>query len=205
MFKKKYTNDELIEMIKGGGKEMEKAISYILTRNRAIVEKLIIALGGNKFDAEDELQDGIVALISAINRSVYNKKSEVHTYLVSICKYSWYKKHHKKVKERTYKENITINEEDLETPEVIIIQEELKEKLKELEAFLGKDCFQILHLSSLNYSSQEIADKMPAFGSPQTIMNKKYKCKKKLNKLMENSGAVKKFIKELRPFYYKDN
>jgi len=191
-------------MIKAGGERENKAVGLILNRNRQKIKSLVLKLQGSEEDAKDVLMEGLVDLIFTINRDKYKDDSSIDTFLYRICTFLWYKKFNKLVKAQDHNKQIDIPEKDLNTPEVIFIDEELKQKLQELAIFLGEDCFQILHLSAQGYSTEEILEKMANFNSPQAIMNKKSKCKKKLAEEIDNKPDLKKYLKELRSFYFND-
>lgn len=195
MFKKNYSDEELVTMIKKGGQAQDRAVRFLMRRNDGKITRLVTQHNGSIEDAQDVFQEGMVELIFSIFEGRYNHKSALDTFLYRICRFIWYKKYNKKIRDKKLLEELK-REDDI--PAFTAMDSAVQQILQNLSKHLGSDCMQIFYLSASNYSSEEIARLIPSLNSAQAVMNKKYKCRKKLGQLIEEDPKVSDLIRELR-------
>ena len=86
------------------------------------------------------------------------------------------------------------NADDL-TPEITLFAEEKKDMLRDILNLLDDSCRSILTLWKQSYSMQEIAEKLN-LSSAQLAKKYKYRCIKKLMKVLENKPQLLKALKD---------
>ncbi len=197
MFKsKKLDTHSIIAMIKAGGRDEERAISYLIDEDYGKIKTLILQRNGAEPDAEDIFQEALSALILNIRKGVFKGDSSIHTYLYAICKGMWYKRFRKFSKESEYQSGMIVHDVDDSTPEVNVFANEQKQLLHQLFDRLREKCKELLLYWGMNYAMDEIAEKLE-FSNAQVAMNKKNKCLKQLRKLMDEDAGVKDLVAEL--------
>ena len=191
-----YTNEALVQAISTGGREEEKALSYLIRKEFGKIRTFILLRNGSEMDAEDVFQEGLTALILNVRKEVFKGESAVSTYLFAICKGIWFKRFQKIVREQEHRQNLTIVEDDPETPEISLLDAEQRQLLWQLFDQLREKCREVLFLWASSYSMGEIATQLD-YGNAQVAMNKKNKCLKQLHQLMEERPEVQQLIREL--------
>ena len=197
MFKrKKYSTNDIIEAIKAGGREEEKAIGFLIENDFGKVENLIVKRNGTTADAEDIFQEALAVLILNVRKGAFKGESTIHTYLYAICKGMWYKRFKKYTRESGQEAGLMVNDVDEGTPEIALLNEEQKTLLHQLFDQLRENCKAVLLYWGMSYSMTEIAD-MLSFSNAQVAMNKKNKCLKQLRKLMDEDVKIQSLVTAL--------
>lgn len=143
--------------------------------------------GGSKEDAEDVVQDAILALINNVNEGKYQlqESTKIKTYFIGICKNIWKEHLRRKARYATFSDfDFKIEEfEGYDFLYEITEYEALTERQKiVLEVFnsASDTCKQVLsYFYFKNYSHEEIAEKM-GFSNAESSKTQKNKCLKKL-------------------------
>ena len=193
---RKYTDENLVQAIKSGDREADRAISYLLNKEFAKIRSLVIQRNGSEADAEDVFQEGLTALIMNIRKEKFRGESQVSTYLYGICKGIWYKRFLKQVREQDHQKSLTVTEEDHLTPEISLMDTEQKQQLIALFDRLREKCKEVLLHWANGFAMQEIAEKLD-YGNAQVVMNKKNKCLKQLHELMHEDAEVRMMVEGL--------
>lgn len=193
---KKYSDEALLADLKSGGTSEGKAISQLIKANKEKINALVLRSNGSVADAEDVLLEGITALILSVRKGNFRGDSSIHTYLYSICKGIWFKRFKKYAKEQDYKRNLVVVEEDMNTPEISMMNGEQKKLLLTLFDELKEKCKEVLYLWASAYSMNEIAEQL-SYNNSQVAMNKKNRCLKQLHEMIGNDKKVQSLLKEL--------
>jgi RNA polymerase sigma factor (sigma-70 family) len=84
-----YSNQEIRD---GLLHQDESMLMYMYNQYLPAVIKLVTNEGGERDDALDVFQDGIMALYSNIRKGKYviNENTKISTYFLQICKFRWY-------------------------------------------------------------------------------------------------------------------
>jgi len=148
----------------------------------------ILKHGGNKADAEDVFQDGLLVMTENLTTLNYELKSSATTYLFGICKLLWLAKCRKQGKE------IPTDE----IPEVELNEDDLLEKLEKEKQFvqlgkvmndIGEKCQELLLLFyGKKLSMKMIANKLK-FSSEKIARNQKYKCLERAKNLVSTKNS----------------
>lgn len=185
------TDLEIIAAIKN--KQNIKAFGA-LYKGFPAIKKMIIANNGLIEDAEDVFQESLIVLCSRINEGRFEYKSQLSTYLYSVCRFLW----NDELKKRN-KTNLTVTETYLsinsDNNPIDLSEEEHKAKLAEKTLnTLGERCKELLLLFYTKAMKlQDIAVKM-GYSSENTVKNQKYKClemaKKNLKTLQQEQPII---------------
>lgn len=179
---KYYSDTEIIESIKSNN---DSVLEFIYRENYKTVLNLVVTNSGTKEDADDILQEGIIALYNKIITDDFILTSKLNTLLYSICNNLWLKALNKKSR--------TIRLDDkhidlLSDVNDVISNEILTEKqrlIKKLFEKIGDGCKQILEAFYYDKKSMvEISNEMN-FSGPDYVKTQKYRCIQKIKSIAE--------------------
>jgi len=83
---KKYTDQEIIQGLKGGE---QYAVKYLAKDYFPVISYYISKNNGNEEDAKDIFQDALFIIIEKINKNDFVLQGSLSTYLFAICKNLW--------------------------------------------------------------------------------------------------------------------
>ncbi len=193
-----FENDEaIIQAIKTGGANRQRAIRFLYKTNTELMRKVIGYIknnSGNEQDGQDMFHEGIIVLDRNIRNDKFRGESSLNGYLFSICRLLWMNQIRKKGKTDLRDDPMTMDQPELADPEKISLAEEKKAILEKVLGQLGERCKQILELWKLSYSMQEIADKL-GFSSAAMATKNKYKCHKSLMNFLKGHPQIMDLLK----------
>lgn len=188
---------KVIELIKRGGNQEERAIRHLLNRHGEKVMGYTMKKGASKEEAEDVLYDAMSSLVLNVKANKFNGDSSLATYLVAIGKRKWYKT----IASKHQTEPIDIA--DVKIPDGHHFYEDQEGSafgsqslLSQLLSVLRPGCKDVLTLWCQRISMDEIA-KFMGFKNGQIAMNKKSKCFRQLLLLVDNSPKLKTALADL--------
>jgi len=144
--------------------------------------------GGTKEDAEDVMQDAILALINNVNEGKYQPRANVKTktYFVGICKNLWQDRIRKGAKVKNFSQIEEIDWDQMENYDFwyeVIDQDHLNSRQKmvqEVFTLASETCKKVLsYFYHRNLSHEEIAEEL-GFSNAESSKTQKNKCLKKL-------------------------
>ena len=179
MVDKNFTDDGLLHALKTNA-DLDKAVGFIYEKWYGLLESIVITNNGNKADAEDIIQETIVAFIEIVRKDKFRGESSVKSFLYSITKNLWMSEQRKRNsagrRDRIFEENKGSKED---SPVQFLMFREAQKNIIELFGKLGEKCREILLLAYYeNLSMKEIAEKVEGYSNEQVLRNKKYKCMK---------------------------
>ena len=191
-FKKKYTDDELLVLLTAAEeKDHDKALRFIYNQFFNPIARYIKNNNGSKDDAEDIFQDGIITLFHKVRERQFKLEGSIMGYLFAICKNLWLNKL------RQHNRETSLSEAPLETWMVHLPSEHLPElsergqQIVNLIKQLKEDCQEILHYFYFDNLKMALIAKKMSFANEQSARNKKSKCMKKLNTLIQEQTMSK--------------
>lgn len=185
MANKNWTDEALIEDIRSGGSAREDALKriYLLPGLRESVFRYILEHGGSRQDAQDIFQESIVLLDRNLREGRFEGKSALSTYFVAIAKWRWVTVQRQQGR---YTELAPAHyDAEVDSPEADTIRREYRELFQEALAQIGDRCRELLQLYQLEYSMEEIAQKMQ-YGSADVAKKEAYRCRMRFRELLEN-------------------
>ncbi len=179
----KLSPQEYVEGIKIGNPQV---IRGIYEKYHQAIVHMVETNNGTKDDALDVFQEGLVLFYQKANQPDFQLTSTFLTYFYSICKYIWYNKLRKKSNQ----------EVTLDDKMILMLKEENSDLFEKSERYflyrkmflkLGEDCQQVLDLFLQKISMENIMKKM-GYGSISYTKKRKFLCKEKLIKLIQNDS-----------------
>ena len=160
------------------------------------LKKTVFKYRGSEHDAKDVFQDAVLAIIRNINeQKLEGTDIMFQTYLLSICKYTWFNQlrtHEKEVlKEEDYADDYGFDEELMrsveETTERRIFQDNFK-KLDEI-------CQKILKYHLKKLPDKKIAGKVK-ISDIKYLKKRKHLCKEKLIRMIKEDPKYRIYLKD---------
>ncbi len=179
MFRKKYTDSELLEAVYSRN---SKLIKYIMEMVWNQVKSLVVENSGTKEDAMQVMQDAFISIYSKKEKPILI--STFSTYFVSICKNMWLNELRKRQVAPAYQ----ILSDEIPELESEIQEKELFEKrrLLYLKYYhkIQKVCQDVLKLVAMGFTNEHITTEL-AFSSVSYTKNRKSMCNKKLLEMIK--------------------
>lgn len=200
MFKRKYSDEQLIEDIRSGGPARERAWEYIYKMWSRDIYRVIIKAGGTKEEAFDAFQAAYEGFEARIRKADFELKSRLSSYLTT-CVFNEFLRQKKK------EGKIKLIEFDEKNPDVSRFDEwdlrpyepGLKAAVLKSLGKLGRRCRAILLLFYYcNLSMQKIAEKMGFLGGEQVAKNEKRKCMARYEDYLRKHPGIAAYLKNLR-------
>ena len=166
------SDQNILEFIRAG---KDAAALNRLYRYYPTVQKMILAGGGNRTDAEDIFQEALIICIKKFRLSDFQLTASLNTYLFSVCRLLWMDEL-KRRKKQPFVELELETSIDRAEMEADVINEAQSRLAEHVLANLKDRCRELLLLF---YHGQmrlkDIARKM-GYSSENTARNQKYKC-----------------------------
>ncbi len=173
-----YTNREIIDGIRYSRDEVFK---HIYKQFYPMIYSYILKNSGNKEEARDIFQDGIIVLYEKSLTEDFELTANVGTFLYSVCQRLWLNKLNRQKKREFLDSNIPESDDEQD-----VLDEESSERqhlLKKLLRKIGESCRKILVKTYFEKRrDKEIADELNLSGSDYVKMQR-YRCLKQLRKL----------------------
>lgn len=174
------------DIIKGVKTNDSKVLEFLYNEMRPQVLNYVTNNGGNSDEAEDVLQDGIIAFYNNVIDEKYipRDNAKVTTYLFQICKFRWLEN----LKSARVRTSVQMKEEhshlQVVEPEFYEEMETVGRQKQVADMFskLGEKCRQLLLLFYYEKKSMVEINSIMGF-SGNTSKNEKYRCMKKLRTL----------------------
>lgn len=174
------------QVLRGVMNNDSDVLKYLYDQMRPQIRSFIYHNGGSEQDAEDILQDGIIAFYSNVHDGKFELQSNVKitTYINQICRFRWLE-NRKSARTRTSVKMEESHENlQIENPTYFEEMESL-EKTRKVESMfkkLGEKCKKLLLL--FYYEKKKMSEINEIMGfSGNTSKNEKYRCMKKLRTL----------------------
>jgi RNA polymerase sigma factor (sigma-70 family) len=187
-----YSDVELVNALKHPN-EMDAATRFIYKEYYGLLENYIINNSGNKEDAADIIQETIIAFIEIVEDNKFRGDASIKSFLYAITRNLWLAELRKRSssdnRNRVYEKAKDVTEQaavqHLEHREHFAVIQNLFDKL-------GSKCKQLLMLVYYeDLSMNDIIKQMPDYQNEQVLRNKKYKCMKQLEQLMQQDESLR--------------
>lgn len=185
---------ELLSNIRQGI-ELNDMIRFIYKDHFQSLSWYVMNNSGSREDAEDIFQEVVVNFIDLVQKDKFRGDSSVKTFLFSLNRFTWLNelKRRGRAKLREEKFEKVQDRVDLDTSEYIAGRES-KAMLQQLVGELGDDCRKILLLFYYqNLSMKEILEQTH-YENEQVVRNKKYKCLKRLEAMINEKPFLKQTL-----------
>ncbi len=187
--RRSYTDEEIIRLLKDGGKSREEVLQYLFVDSgwRTSALRLIRSLGGSVHEAEDAIQEAFIVLDSHIRTDRYQQMGGLKSYFLGICRGRWYS-NRRSVRRLVFSEDPPpiSHHSDVEEPETLLLESEQKEHIRAVLEQMDERCRELLSMYKLNYSMEEIAQAF-GLGNENNARQRVFQCRQKLAKLIKQN------------------
>ncbi|NOT52304.1 MAG: RNA polymerase sigma factor [Chitinophagaceae bacterium] len=190
-------DQELVENLQTG-KRMDETIKAIYRNHFESLGWYIMNNSGTRQDAEDVFQEVVVTFIDLVQKNKFRGESTVKTFLYSLNRHAWLNELKKRGRALAREEKYEKGKEQAE-PDAghLIADREGRSEIMKLVGSLGETCKKILLLFYYeNLSMKEILKSMH-YENEQVVRNKKYKCLKQLEQMLNEKPHLKSTLKSL--------
>ena len=192
-----FPDSELVGNLRAG-KKMDESIKSIYRNHFDSLSWYVMNNSGSRQDAEDVFQEVVVAFIDLVQKDKFRGESTVKTFLYSLNRHTWLNELKRKgralAREEKYEKGQERTEQDTGH---LIADREGKAEVIRLVGELGETCRKILLLFYYeNFSMKEILD-ATEYENEQVVRNKKYKCLKQLEQMINEKPILKQTLKNL--------
>jgi RNA polymerase sigma factor (sigma-70 family) len=187
-----YSDAELVNALKQSA-EVNAAVRFIYSEYYGMLENYVLNNNGSKDDAADVIQEAIVAFIEIVGAGKYRGDASVKSFLFAITRNLWLTELRKRNSAGNRNKNFEKEKDILEEGAVThLIKREYFLIIQQLFEKLGDKCRQLLMLVYYeDLSMSEIVDQMPGYQNEQVLRNKKYKCMKQLEQMMQDNETLR--------------
>lgn len=192
-----FPDSEMVANIRSG-QRMEDTMKAIYRSHFESLCWYVMNNNGSRQDAEDIFQEVLVSFIELVQQDKFRGESTVKTFLYSLNRFTW-------LNELKRRGRALAREEKFEKGQVhiemdaghTIADREGKAQVMKVVSELGDTCKKILLLFYYeNLSMKEILEQTD-YDSEQVVRNKKYKCLKQLEQMVNANPALRETLKNL--------
>lgn len=180
------------------GQQINEMVKVIYNENFQSLSRYIMQNGGSWQDAEDIFQEVVVNFIELVQKNKFRGESSLKTFLFSINRHIWLnelkKRGRAQRRENKYEKGQEVAEIDASQ---YIADREEKATVAALVGTLDETCKKILLLFYYeNLSIKEILE-TTNYENEQVVRNKKYKCLKQLEQILNEKPNLKQTLKDI--------
>lgn len=163
----------------------EDALAELFFRNRRPITALVVRNQGNEDDADDVLQEALVALWERVRNGSFEYQAKLSTFLYATAKNIWFHRLARRRREVAMPEEFDAMDTDEYSPLEEVEENERVLAVQRAMEQIGHPCRELLLLFYWEENSMdEIARKL-GFANADTVKSKKYQCKKALEVLVK--------------------
>ena len=179
------SDDQLLAALRSDKQlQQDQALRLLYRRNTKVIRRLIVSRGGRKEEAEEVLQDALVAVYMNARKEGFQLSAKLDTYLYGIAKNIWFKKLRKQSREPRFE---PIEEHDTGTVDFVdIILEEEESPLFRAIKKLTQRCSELLTMIFVREMGIQEIQTALGYGSLQAVRNKKSDCLARLRKQLKS-------------------
>jgi len=177
---------------------MDDTIKAIYRVHFEGLSRYITNNSGSRQDAEDIFQEVVVNFIDLVQKDKFRGDSSIKTFLFSMNRHSWLNELKRRGRALAREEKYERGQDSVEADTAhLIADREEKAAIARLVAALGDTCQKILTLFYYeNLSMREILEATD-YENEQVVRNKKYKCLKQLEQMLNEKPHLKQTLKNL--------
>lgn len=192
-----FPDSELVANLRSG-QHLDATIKAIYRDHFESLCWYVVNNSGNRQDAEDIFQEMVVCFIDLVQKDKFRGESSVKTFLFSLNRNIWLNELKRRGRAMAREEKFERSQDrtGADTAHFIASREERAELLR-IVGELGDNCRKILVLFYYeNLSMKEIVAAMH-YENDQVVRNKKYKCLKQLEQMLNANPYLKETLKNL--------
>jgi len=178
-------------------KTAQEGIKYLYRTHFESLSWYVLHHGGSEQDAQDVFQEVIVAFVHLVQLQKFRGESTIKTFLFSMNRNIWFNELKKRGRAHERGKKYSEMSQPDERIEGVIEQREASRQLMEIMDVLGENCKKILVLFYYeNYSMKELLKELN-YENEQVVRNKKYKCLKQLEEMIQSEKGLYQQLKNI--------
>ena len=194
---RKFSDEELLRSLKTGP-DRDEAIRYMYRNYFESLSWYVLNNQGSSEDAEDIFQEVILSFIALVKEDKFRGESSIKTFLFSLNRFAWLNELKRKgrasIREMNFEKGKEIIEQDMSK---VLIERESSSQVMQLLNELGETCKKILVMFYYEDLAMKDILQQLDYENEQVVRNKKYKCLKQLEKMIQENPSVKDILKTL--------
>jgi RNA polymerase sigma factor (sigma-70 family) len=192
-----FPDSELLANIRSG-QRMDETIKAIYRDHFNSLSWYVLNNSGSRQDAEDIFQEVLISFIDLVQKDKFRGESSVRTFLFSLNRHSWLNELKRRGRSQVREEKFERAQDRVDADiSVQMIDREDKAEVARLVEELGEACKNILLLFYYQGLSMKEILQTTSYENEQVLRNKKYKCLKQLEKMINEKPALKETLKQL--------
>jgi RNA polymerase sigma factor (sigma-70 family) len=192
-----FPDSELLANIRSG-QRMDDTIKAIYRDHFNSLSWYVLNNSGSRQDAEDIFQEVLISFIDLVQKDKFRGESSVRTFLFSLNRHSWLNELKRRGRSQVREEKFERAQDRVDADiSVQMIDREDKAEVARLVEELGETCKNILLLFYYQGLSMKEILQTTSYENEQVLRNKKYKCLKQLEKMINEKPALKETLKQL--------
>lgn len=192
---KSYSDADLITSITTQV-DVNGAITYLYKTHYRLLERYVLTNSGNETDAEDLIQDVMVAFVDLVQQGKYRGEASVKSFLYKLARNLWITELRKR-NSTTKRNELFEMERDQLTDDVsdYITYQESQQTVAELFNQMGDMCRKILTLFYYDQLPMRDILKQTNYENEQVLRNRKYKCLKEIAEMIQRTPSIYENVK----------
>ena len=192
-----FTDDELLENLRSG-KRHNESIQFLYRNYFESLSWFIMNNQGSREDAEAIFQEVILCFVEAVQKEKFSSEGSIKIFLFALNKHLWLNelKKRNRILKRKIKYDKMENKAELDVSQFIAGREE-KNQAAELVDRLDNTCKKILLRFYYEKSSMKEILLDLEYENEQVVRNKKYKCLKQIQQLINEVPSLNARLKSL--------
>ncbi len=176
-FRSNVSEEAILDMLNRGDDE---GLVLLYRHCRGAVTSYVLRNSGTPDDADDMLQEALIALWERVRAGRYTREAKLETFIVAVVKNIWHRRLLRKRREPVQ----TTDPDSMPDGEPGVLEELLHDEQaaavqRALES-MGEPCRTLLLLYYYDELAMEEIAKRMGFANAATAKSKKYQCKKQL-------------------------
>ena len=188
---------ELIEALQQE-RTTDQAIRTLYRNYYEALSWYVMNNSGSAQDAQDIFQEVVIAFVDLVRKNKFRGESSVKTFLFSMNRHYWLNELKRRGRALAREEKFErMQDRTTASAEMNMTNMESGQEIMKLVDQLGESCKKILLLYYYeDYSMKQILEQMH-YENEQVVRNKKYKCIKQLEQIINNNPSLKQALKSI--------
>jgi RNA polymerase sigma factor (sigma-70 family) len=181
----------------GDARTASRGIEYLYRACADGPAQFVLRNGGSEADAQDIFQDVVIAFVHLVQTGRFRGDASIKTVLFAMNRNLWYNELKRRGRAAVREEAFDNGQEKETGPGTALEIREASHRLTRILDELGPACKKILTLFYYeNQSMREILTTLD-YENEQVVRNKKYKCLRKLESLIESRPGLWQQLKNM--------
>lgn len=192
---KSYSDADLIAAISTQA-DVNGAVTYLYKTYYRLLERYILTNSGNEMDAEDVVQEVMVAFVDLVQQGKFRGEASVKSFLHTLARNLWITELRKR-SSTTKRNELFEMDRDPWTNDVseYMTYWEAQQTIADFFNRMGETCRKILTLFYYHDLSMKDILKQTNYENEQVLRNRKYKCLKEITDMILRTPGIYENVK----------